>query len=109
MLLSIQIVDFDQSNSKGIVYTADNRGVVARLQVCNNRRLACRSRSMAAVLNGADLIAGDNSPEYRRLPVIIGSDQFAGPVVQFQSRISQSVGDPMLRELGANRSNDDSL
>src|SRR5260370_1157013 len=64
---------------------------------------------MAAVLNIADLIAGDNPAEYRRLPVIIGSNQRSGPVVQFQSRITQCVGDPMLRELGANGTNDHHL
>jgi hypothetical protein len=80
MRLLIQIVDFDQSNSSGVVYTAHNGGVVARLQVCNDRRLACRSRGVAAVLNIADLIAGDNSAEYRRLPVIIGSKQCTGPL-----------------------------
>ena len=64
---------------------------------------------MAAVLNIADLIAGDNPAEYRRLPVIIGSNQCSGPVVQFQSRISQRIGDPILRELRANRTNDHPL
>ena len=56
-----------------------------------------------------DLIAGDNPAQYRGLPVIIGSNQCSGPVVQFQSRISQCVGDPILRELGANGTNDHSL
>jgi hypothetical protein len=35
---------------------------------------------MAAVLNIADLIAGDNPAEDRRLPVIIASNQCSGPV-----------------------------
>src|SRR5882724_2849018 len=109
MRLLIQIVYLNQTNSSGVVYTVDNRGVVARLQICNNRRLACRSRSVAAVLNIADLIAGDNPPEYRCLPVIIGSNQCSGPVVQFQSRISQRIGDPKMRELRANGTNDHSL
>ena len=61
---------------------------------------------MAAVLNLADLTAGDNPTEYRGLPVIIGADQCSGPVVQFQSRIIQRIGDPILRELGANGTND---
>src|SRR5882724_2790977 len=109
MRLLIQIVYLNQTNSSGVVYTVDNRGVVARLQICNNRRLACRSRSVAAVLNIADLIAGDNPPEYRCLPVIIGSNQCSGPVVQFQSRITQRIGDPKLRELRANGTNDHRL
>src|SRR5512133_3007085 len=109
MRLLIQIVHFDQSNSSGVVYTAQDRGVVARLQISNDRRLACHSRGAAAVLNIADLIAGDNSADYRGLPVIVGSDQRSGPVVQFQSRISQCVGDPILSKLGANGANEDSL
>src|SRR5207237_10249200 len=97
-----QIVHFDQGNSSRVVYTAYDGGVVARLQICNDRRLACRSRSAAAVLNIADLIAGDNPTEYRRLPVIIGSNQSSRPIVEFQSGISQRVGDSILRELRAN-------
>jgi hypothetical protein len=56
-------------------------GVVARLQISNNRRLAYGSRGVTTVLNIADLIAGDNPAEYRRLPVIIGSNQCSGVVV----------------------------
>src|SRR6266550_5520452 len=109
MRLLIQIVYLNQSNSSGVVYTVDNRGVVARLQISNDRRLACRSWDMAAVLNVADLIAGDNPADDRGLPVIICTNQCSSPVVQFQSRISQYVGDPILRELRANGTNDDSL
>ena len=54
---------------------------------------------MATVLNIDDLIAGDNPAEYRALPVIIGSNQCSGSVVKFQSRISQRIRDPKLREL----------
>src|SRR5437763_598972 len=79
-----KIVHFYQCNSGGVAYTADDRCVVARLQVRNNRRLACFSRSVATVLNTADLIAGDNPAEYRRLPVIIGSNHRSSCVVQFQ-------------------------
>src|SRR6267143_252265 len=64
---------------------------------------------MAAVLNIADLIAGDNPADYRRLPVIIGSNQCSAPVVQFQCGIGQGVVDPKLSELRANRTNDHPL
>jgi hypothetical protein len=77
----IQVVYFNQSSSSGVAYTAQDRCVIARLQISDNRRLACRSRSVAAVLNIADLIAGDNAAEYGGLPVIIDSDQCSGPVV----------------------------
>ena len=83
----IQIVHFDQGNSSGAVYATQDRGVVARLQICNDRRLARRSRSVTTVLNIADLTASDDSTEYRRLPVVISSNQCSGPVVQFQYRI----------------------
>src|SRR5215471_709754 len=109
MPLLIQIVHFNQSNSSSVAYTTHDCRVVARLQVCNNRRLASRSRRVAAVLNIADLTAGDNPSDNRHLPVIIGSDQCSVPVVQFQCRISQHIGDPKLRELRANGANDHSL
>src|SRR5258708_23840951 len=58
---------------------------------------------MAAVLNIADLIAGDNPADYRRLPVIIASNQCSAPVVQFQCGISQNIGDPKRSKLRANQ------
>src|SRR5204863_288522 len=64
---------------------------------------------MTAVLNIADLIAVDNAPEYRRLPVIIRSNQCSTAIVQFQSWIIQCIGDPILRELGTNGTNDHPL
>ena len=87
MRLLIQIVDFDQGNSCGIACAAHDCGVVPRLQVCNDRRFRWRCRSVAAVLNIADLIVGDDPAEYRGLPVIIGSNQGFVLIVQFQSRI----------------------
>src|SRR5689334_5353587 len=107
--LLIQIVNFDESNSGGVVYTTHDRCVVTWLQVCYDRRLACCSRNMAAVLNIADLVTSDHTTEYRGLPVIIKANQCSGPIVQFQCRISQRVGDPMLRELGANRTDNHPL
>src|ERR1700747_2363511 len=61
----VEIVHFHESNSGGVVYAAHDGCVIARLQVCNNRRLACRSWSVATILNIGDLIAGDNATEYR--------------------------------------------
>src|SRR6267378_7106066 len=105
----IQIVRLYQSNSSGVAYTAHDCGVVAWLHVRNNRRLACRTWYVAAVLNVADLVAGDHTTQDRRLPVIIGRNQCSALVVYFQSRISQSIGDSVLRKLGTNRTNDYSL
>src|SRR3954451_19548117 len=64
---------------------------------------------MATVLNIADLIAGDNSADYRCLPVIIGSNQCSAAIMQFQSGISQGIGDPKLSKLRANGTNDHPL
>src|SRR5258708_6844726 len=105
----IQIVHLYQSNSSGVAYTAHDGGVVAWLQVRNNRRLARRTRWVAAVLNVADLVAGDHTTQDRRLPVIIGRNQCSALVVNFQSRIGQTIRDPFLRKLGANRTNDSSF
>src|SRR5947208_1988213 len=70
-VLLIQIVHFDEGDSSGVAYPADDGGVIARWQVCNNRGFVCRSGSVAAVLDVADLIGGDDSADYRRLPIII--------------------------------------
>src|SRR5690242_7388171 len=64
---------------------------------------------MAAILNVANLTAGDNSAEDCRLPVIIACNQCSTAIVQFQCRITQSIGDPILRELRTNGTNDHSL
>src|SRR5262249_16058495 len=68
-----------------------------------------RNRNVAAVLNEVGRAATSNGADYRGLPVIIGSNHRSSPVVQFQCRITQRIGDPMLRELRANGTNDDSL
>lgn len=47
----------------------------ARLQVCNDRRLAWLPRSMPAALNIHDLVLGDNPADDRSLPVIIRGNQ----------------------------------
>src|SRR5437773_772139 len=67
-------VHFHQGNSNGVVHTTHDRGVVSRWQRSNDRRLAWLSRSMPAVLDRADLVAGDDPADYRSLPVIIRSN-----------------------------------
>src|SRR6478752_10030260 len=64
---------------------------------------------MTAVLNIAHLTAGDNAADYGRLPIVVASHQCSRLIVQFQCRISQRIGDPKLRELRANSTNDHSL
>ena len=105
--VSTKIVHFHETDSDHVIYATHNRGVVARWQIGNDRRLEWIRRSMAAVLNIADLVPCDNTTDYRLLPVIIRTDQCSGRVVQFQSRISQCIGNIIWRctELRANRTN----
>src|SRR2546427_10858790 len=90
-LTLIQIVYFHESDSDGVAYAAHNRGVVTRGQVCDNRVLACRSRSVATVLNGADLVRGNDPADYRRLPVAIRGNQTPAPIVQVQCRMRYGI------------------
>src|SRR4051794_32320881 len=73
--LLIQIVHFHESNSRGVIQTAHDRGVVTWLQLCNDCRFAGIARSVAAVRDGLDLTCGDNPADYCVLPVIIGGYQ----------------------------------
>ncbi len=63
--LSTQIVHFDQANSGGIVYTAHDRGVVTWWQLRDDRRLIWVAGCMAASLDVADLVRGDNPADDR--------------------------------------------
>ena len=60
---------------------------------------------MAAGLDVADLVAGDNPADDRRRPVIIRGNQRSRAVMQFQCRISQCIGNTILSELRANGAN----
>src|SRR5436190_999687 len=110
-LLPVQVVYFHESNASGVVHTTYNRGVVARLQLRNDRRLGWVSWSMPARLNSGDLAGCDDATDYRMLPVIIRADECSSSIVQFQSRINQCIGDIIWRctELRTNRTNNDSL
>ena len=70
-LILLQIVYFCQSNPGGIVHTPHDCGVISRLQRCDDRGLAWRSRSMPAVLDSRDLTGGNNPADYRMLPIIV--------------------------------------
>src|SRR5438105_898945 len=83
-----KIVHFRKGNANGVVHAAHNRGIVSGWQRNNDGRLACLSRSMPAVLDRADLVAGDDSADYRCLPVIVRSNQRPCAIMQFQCRIS---------------------
>jgi hypothetical protein len=64
---------------------------------------------MAAVLNVANLMLGDNSADYRGLPVIIGSNKCSVPLCSSNIGLANGIGDPILRELRANGTNDHPL
>ena len=97
-----KIVDFDESDSSGVVFTAYNCGVISRWQRCNDGRLARLTRSQSAVLDSAYLVAADDAADLRSLPVIVTGNQSPVAIVQFQCRISQCIGDPKLSELRTN-------
>src|SRR5947207_2481296 len=80
----IQVVHFHKRNSGGVVYPTHDGSVVTRWEVCDDRRLARVPRSMAAVLNILDLVAGDHPTDYRLLPVVIRGNQSPVAIVQFQ-------------------------
>src|SRR6266487_70853 len=89
--LLMQIVYFYQSNSGHVVYTANDRGVVTRRQVCDDRRFSSVSGYVAAVYNVADLVCSNNPADDRTEPVVIGGDQSSCAIVQFQCRASQCM------------------
>src|SRR5438093_6185425 len=105
----LQIVYFHQSNARGAVYTAHDRGVVACRQVCNDRRFSSVPRCVTAVLDFLHLVMGDNSADDRSLPIIIAANQGARAIMQFQGRILQRIGNAILTELRANGADDHSL
>src|SRR5882757_10397232 len=64
---------------------------------------------MSAIDDVLDLILCDNAADYRSLPIIVGANQSARAIVQFQGRISQYIGHPKWNELRANGANNDRL
>src|SRR6266568_5141700 len=105
----MQIVHFHQSNSRGAVYTAYDSRVVARWQICNNRRFPSVSRRVTAVLDFLHLVMGDNPADDRGLPIIIAANQGARAIVQFQGRILQWIGNAKLTKLRPNGADNHSL
>src|SRR5438067_13857821 len=98
----MQIVHFYQSNPCRVIYTMDDRSVVARWKVCDNSRFCCVTRCVAAVSDILNLVLGDNPVDDRSLPVIIRGNQRSGAIVQFQCGISHWIWNAILTELRAN-------
>src|SRR5437868_6954065 len=105
----MQIVHFHQSNSCRVIYTMDDRSVVARWKVCDDCRFAWVTRCVAAVYDILDLVLGDNPADDRSLPIIVAANQRSSAVVQFQCGISHWIRNAILTELRANGANDHSL
>src|SRR6266576_4018127 len=101
----MQIVHFHQSNPCRVIYTVDDRSVVARWKVCDDCRFAWVTRCVAAVYDILDLVLGDNSADDRSLPVIIRGNQRSSAIVQFQCGISHWIRNAILTELRANGAN----
>src|SRR5207244_378021 len=66
-----KIVHFHKGDANSVVHAAHNRGIVSGWQRSDDRRLGWLSRSMPAVLDRGDLVAGYDSADYRGLPVIV--------------------------------------
>src|SRR6266550_66421 len=98
----MQIVYLHEANSSHVVYTAHDRGVVTRWQICDDRRFSSVTGRVAPSLNLADLIAGDNPTDDGRCPVVIRGNQSSRAVVQLQCRISQCIRNAVLSELWPN-------
>src|SRR5215208_3252955 len=105
MKLGAEIVHFAESNSSGVVYAAHDCGVITCRQLCYDRRFPSVSGGVAAGLDLADLVGGDNSADDGRRPVVIKANQRSCAVMQLQCRISQGIGNAILGELRANRPN----
>jgi len=54
-----QIVHFHETNAGGVVHATHDRGVVARWQLCDDRRLGWSGRSATAISNISYLVASD--------------------------------------------------
>src|SRR5207248_11687338 len=100
---------FNQANSGHVVYTAHDRGVVARWQIRDDCRLKGVARSVAAGLNLVDLITGDNPADDRAYPVVIRGYQSSRAIVQLQCRVSERVRNAILGKLRPKRTYNHSL
>src|SRR5436190_640623 len=105
----IQVVHFHESNSGGAIYTAHDCCVIACWQICDDCRFPSISWSQSAIDDFLNLILCDNAADYRSLPIIVGGNQSARAIVQFQCRISQYIGHPKWSKLRANGANNDIL
>ena len=71
----VQGINFDQGNSCGAVHATDNRRVIARREISHNRGLQIVRRRYAGRDDFGFLIAS---------PIVVGSDERATTVMQFQ-------------------------
>ena len=101
----LQIVHFDQSDSDGVINTADDCGVLTWRKICDDCRLARISRSQSAINDFLNLAVRDNAADNRVPPVIIGANQSASAIVQFDCGISQYIRHSKSSKFRANGAN----
>ena len=104
-----QVVYFHKSNSSGVVSASHYRGVVPRLQRCNYRRLACRSRSMPAVLDGVDLVGGDNAADHCVCQLSLEAITAPVPSCSSNFGLANALGTLYGGEFRTNRAHNDRL
>ena len=92
--LLIQIVHFYQSDAGGIVHAAHDSGVVTRRQVCDDRRFASVTGCVAAGLDVANLVGGNNPADDRCCPVVIGGNQRARASCSSNVGLANALGTP---------------
>ena len=82
-----QLKNFNQTYPRSATVARKNSGILSGWQRRNDRRLAWLSRSKPAVLDRADLVAGDDPSGYRCLPVIIRSEEIGVAIEQPNERV----------------------
>src|SRR4051794_21522490 len=99
----MQVVHLYQPDAGGVVYAADDGGVITGWKIGDNRRFARVRWSVAAILNILDLVVRDDAADDCLSPIVVGGNQSSVSAVQFQCRISQEIRNAMLAEFRANR------
>ena len=79
----LRIINFEQGDAGRISNAAHKRRVASSRQRCEDNRLMGIGRSKAT---------GSNLRGSRVLPIIVGCDQSAAAIAQFEQRILQRLG-----------------
>src|SRR5262245_42056289 len=90
-LALLQLVDFDERVTSGVLHAAHDGSVTPRLQRGDDGRFEGIARRKPAGLNLSHLIARYDSKYLGRLPIVIASKRALG-IMQFQLRIAEHIG-----------------